>query len=520
MVMSHDTALLAGPEAEPEEAGGRRRAWTLAVACAAVALVICMVSTVTTALPDLAAALGAGQTQQTWIVDAYTLVLAALVLPAGALGDRYGRRATLVAGLVVFALGCAVPLLIDSTGWMIASRAVSGLGAAFIMPSTLSLITASFTGRGRSGAIGVWAAVASLGGLLGVLLTGFVLQHYSWHGVFLLPAVLAAALAVAGCTLSASRESGARPLDVPGAACSSLTVGALVFGILESADYGWGSPVVIGALTAGVILGAVFVRTELRRGHPLLDVRLFGNWKLATGALSVTLQFTAAFGLMYGVIQYLQLVRGYSPLASAIALWPIAVVMLPLALVSARLSQRFGLRPVTFCGLAAVAVGAVLLGRLGPHTAYPPVGIAVSVLGAGIGLASPAATGAIMDSMQANRYGVGSALNDVTREVGSALGIALAGSILSSGYTRQVSAAAAHLPSAAHLPPAVHQAATSSIAAALPAAARLGPAGRALADAARAAFCHGMWLGSAALAAIVAAGAVAVLFLRTRASRS
>lgn len=511
--MSRDS-LLAGTERRAEAAGtSPRQIWTLTVTCAAVALVMCMVTTVSTALPDLGASLRASQSQQTWIVDAYTVVLAALVLPAGALGDRYGRRLTLIAGLAVFAAGCALPLATDSVTLMIAARAVTGLGAAFIMPSTLSLITASYPADGRGRAIGIWAAGAGLGGLIGVVLTGLVLQHYSWHGVFVVPALLAAALAAAAFAVPPSSEAVARRLDAKGSVLSALAVGVLIFGILESADDGWSSPLVLGALVVAVVLGAGFARAELRRPEPMLDVRLFRRPVLTLGAVSVTLQFIAAFGVMYAVTQYFQLVQGYSPLGSGIALWPVAVVMLPLAPFSARLAEKTGVRPVTFAGLAAVAAGTLLVGRLGPHSGYLPAGIAVGILGGGIGLAGPSGTAAIMDNVPKESYGVGSALNDVTRELGAALGIALAGSILSGGYTRQITAAAAHLP------PAVRSAATSSVAAALPVARKMGPAGQGLAAAAKAAFCHGMWLSCLTLAIVVAAGAVATLFLHPRSAQ-
>lgn len=508
--MPRDT-LLAEPQAEATGTS-RRKAWTLTVTCAAVALVMCMVTTVSTALPDLGASLRASQSQQTWIVDAYTVVLAALVLPAGALGDRYGRRLTLVAGLVVFALGCALPLATDSVSLMITARAVTGLGAAFIMPSTLSLITASYPADGRGRAIGIWAAGAGLGGFVGVILTGFILQHYSWHGVFVVPALLAAILAIAAVAVPSSSEPAAGRLDAPGTVLSALAVGVLIFGILESADDGWSSPLVIGALAVAVVLGAGFAWTELRRPEPMLDVRLFRRPLLTLGAVSVTLQFIAAFGVMFGVTQYFQLVQGYSPLGSGIALWPVAVVMLPMAPFSARLAEKIGVRPVTFTGLIAVAAGTLLIGRLGPHSGYLPAGIAVGLLGGGIGLAGPAGTAAIMDSVPAESYGVGSALNDVTRELGAALGIALAGSVLSGGYTRQITAVAAHLP------PSARSAVTSSVAAALPVASKLGPQGRTLAAAAKAAFCHGMWLSSLTLAIVVVVGAIAILFLRPRRS--
>lgn len=509
--MPRDT-LLTETETRSEAAGtSRRKLWTLIVTCAAVALVMCMVTTVSTALPYLGASLRASQSQQTWIVDAYTVVLAALVLPAGALGDRYGRRGTLVAGLVVFAAGCALPLAADSVTLMIAARALTGLGAAFIMPSTLSLITASYPADGRGRAIGIWAAGAGLGGLIGVVLTGLILQHYSWHGVFVVPALLAAALAAAALAVPSSSEA-ARPFDLRGSGLSALAVGIGIFGILESANDGWFSPLVIGALSAAAGLGAGFAWAELRQAEPMLDVRLFRNPVLAIGAVSVTLQFIAAFGVMYAVTQYFQLIQGYSPLGSGTALWPVAVVMLPMAPFSARLAEKIGVRPVTFAGLVAVAAGTLLVGRLGPHSGYLPAGIAVGVLGGGIGLAGPSGTAAIMDSVPKESYGVGSALNDVTRELGAALGIALAGSILSGGYTRQITEAAGLLP------PAARSAAESSVAAALPVAAKLGPQGKALAAAVKAAFCHGMWLSSLTLAIVVAAGAIGILFLRPRRS--
>jgi EmrB/QacA subfamily drug resistance transporter len=476
--------------------------------CTCVGLVLAMVTTVNTALPVLAEALGAGQAQQTWIVDAYTLVLAALVLPAGALGDRYGRRGVLIIGLVVFALSCAVPLVVDSAGWLIVSRAVTGLGAALIMPATLSIITASFPPGRRSRAIGVWAAIAGLGGLLGLALAGLELQRYSWHAVFVAPAVLAVVLAVCAATVPTSRDRQARPLDPLGTALSALSLGVLVFGILESAEHGWDSLEVIGSLVAGVLLAALFVRVELRRRYPLLDVRLFADRMFAAGSLSVTLQFTAAFGALYGLAQYLQLVQGYSPLKSGLALWPIAVTTLPLALVSAWLSERFGMRVVSCVGLLIIVTGMVLIGRFDPGTSYSTLAVAVAVLGGGLGLTAPPATAAIIDSVPEDKYGVASAVNDATREVGAALGIALAGSVLTAGYTHRMTGATASLP------PLARAAADNSIAAALPIAQRLGAAGRGLATAAQSAFSHGMWLSCLVLAAIVFAGMLTLLCLR------
>lgn len=501
--------------AEQEQLSRARRGWAVAVMCAAVGLVIAMVTIVNTALPALARDIGASQSEQTWIVDAYTLVLAALVLPAGALGDRYGRRGMLVTGLIVFALSSCMPLLLDSAGWLIASRAVTGLGAALIMPATLSIINASFPAGQRGRAIGIWAAVAGLGGLLGLILAGVVLQHYSWHAAFIAPAVLAAVLAVAGCTVPTSHDRHARPFDLTGAVIGVVAVGALVFGILRSAEHGWSNAVVIGSLLAGVVLVVLFIRVERRRTYPMLDVRLFTNSSFATGALSVTLQFTAAFGALYVLAQYLQLVEGYTALESGLVLWPIAVSLLPLALVSARLAERFGLRGFTAVGLLVVALGMLLLGNLDPQQGYLPLAIAVCVLGAGLGLTAPPATAAIIDNVPPDKYGIASAVNDATREIGAALGIALAGSILSTGYTDRMATATA----AMDLPPAAQHAAEGSIAAALPIARKLGPAGRDLAEVSRDAFTHGMWLSSIVLAAVLAAGALVLVCLPARRRR-
>ncbi|MBB4684153.1 MFS transporter [Amycolatopsis jiangsuensis] len=486
-------------------ASSARRAWTVGVMCAAVGLVIAMVTIANTALPALAADTGATQSEQTWIVDGYTLVLAALVLPAGALGDRYGRRGVLVAGLCVFALGCAAPLLTGSSTLLVAARAVTGLGAAMIMPATLSIINGSFPPDRRGRAIGIWAAVAGVGGLGGLIFAGLLLRYFSWHSVFVGPAVLAVVLALACATVPTSRERNPAPFDVPGAVLSALAVGALVFGILRAADGGWGDPVVLVALVAGVVLAVVFGRVETRRAEPLLDVRLFLDRAFALGSISVTVQFTAAFGSLYALAQYLQLVQGYSALDSGLVLWPIAVSLLPASMASAPLAKRIGLPALTGTGLVVVVAGVVLLGRLGPDSGYPALAIAVCVLGGGLGLTAPAATSAILDNVPPDKYGVASAVNDATREIGAALGIALTGTVLSATYTASVH------PATAALPPAAQEVADGSLAGALAVSGRTGPA---LADAARTAFADGMENSLLALGGIVAAGIVAAVLLR------
>ncbi|WP_285489377.1 MFS transporter [Amycolatopsis taiwanensis] len=489
-----------------------RQIWAVAVMCAAVGLVIGMVTIVNTALPVIARSTGATQAEQTWIVDAYTLALAALVLPAGALGDRRGRRGVLIAGLVLFALSCGIPLATASATALIVSRAITGVGAALIMPATLSIINASFSPGRRGLAIGVWAAVAGLGGLGGLVVAGVLLQYWSWQIVFVAPAAMAVLLVIAACTVPTSRESRPHRFDLPGAALSTVSIGVLVFGILRAADVGWASPEVIGALAAGGLLAAAFALLELRRTDPLLDVRLFTNREFATGSLSVTLQFAAAFGGLFALTQYLQLIQGYSPLKSGLVLWPI-VALLPVTLVAAQLAQRFGLRAITCGGLVIVAAGVVAVGRLDAHSRYPELAVAVCVLGVGLGFTAPPATAAILDNVPPDKYGVASAVNDATREVGSALGIALAGTILSAGYTGRIAAATVALP------PEEARTVSGSIAGALTVAARSGPAGRQLADASRDAFSHGMWLSLLTLAGLVVAGALIVACIPAKRTR-
>jgi EmrB/QacA subfamily drug resistance transporter len=506
-------AMRAHPEPGPADGAGLstgRRVWTVGVMCAAVGLVIAMVTIVNAALPALAADTGASQAEQTWIVDVYTLVLAALVLPAGALGDRCGRRGVLVAGLVVFAAGCAAPVFPGTAAWLVAARAVTGLGAAMIMPATLSIIHASFPPHRRGRAVGVWAAVAGIGGLGGLVLAGLLLRHFSWHSVFLAPAVLSVVLVAAALPAPTSRDRHPAAFDGVGAVLGAAAIGAVVFGVLRVADLGWGHGVVLGGIAGGLVLGGLFVRYELRRDAPLLNVRLFGDAAFATGAVSVTVQFTAAFGMFFALAQYLQLVRGYSALESGLALWPVAVTLFPLSLLSAQLVRRFGLRAVTCAGLAVVVAGMVLTGRLGAGSGYAELAIAVCVLGAGIGVAAPAATSAILDHVPPAQYGVASAVNDATREVGAALGIALVGSVLSAAYTGSVR------PATAALAPPAREAAGGSLAGALTVAARAGPDGPRLAEAARVAFTHGMGAGMLVLAGVVAAGILGAAVLGRR----
>lgn len=479
--------------------------WTTVVMCLAVSLVMAAVAALYAAVPSLARDTGAGDTAVTWIVDAYTLVLAALLLPAGALGDRFGRRGALLAGLAIFTAGCGLPLLLDATPWLIGSRALTGLGAALLMPATLSIITASLPPHRRRMGIGVWAGAAGFGGFLGVVAAGVLLRYFTWHAVFGFLAASAALVFVAALTVPPVRSLERPRLDLPGTLLSALGLTAVVFGIIEAPDQGWASPLVLGCLAGGLVLLVAFTVVELHTAEPLLDVRLFADRGFGGGALSLTMQFFAAFGVLYVLSQYLQFVLGYSAMGTGLAMLPVGALLLPLAVLAPLLAARWGMRLVVCSGFALLAVAMVAMAWVGTGAAYWQVAIGIALFGAGLGLSSTPATAAIMDNVPEARHGVASAVNDATRETGAALGIALLGTLLSTGYRGDMATVADRLPSP------MRERVTDSIASALELAPSLGPAGARLADSARAAFVSGMREAYLLLAVLLAVTAVALL---------
>lgn len=408
--------------------------------------VVSAVSGLNTALPDIAISTGADQTQITWILDSYTVVFAGLLLLAGAIGDRYGRRLTLAVGLGIFAVTSLAGLFVDTPTALIVIRALSGIGAAAIMPSTLSAITASFPVAERGKAVGVWVGVAGGGAILGLFATAILLEFYSWNSFFALNLVLAL-LALVGVFrwIPESRETGQR-LDWAGGILSLVGVGALVFGIIEGADRGWSEPItVIAFCLAGISLLA-FVLWELRASHPLLDPRYFRNRGLSAGSLSITVQFFAQFGFIYVGIQYLQYVAGFTPLEAAVRLLPMAVVVIPASRLAGGLSRRYPQKLLGTIGLILLAVGLFLLGRQTADFNVWYFWAALCVYALGMAFAATPATTAITSAMPAEKQGVASAINDVSREFGSALGIAVLGAALTATYRADIASTAEALP--------------------------------------------------------------------------
>jgi EmrB/QacA subfamily drug resistance transporter len=420
----------------PSAAGTAIRPGVLtAVVCLALATVVAAMSSLNVALPDIARSTQASQTQLSWIIDSYALVFAALLLPAGAIGDRYGRRRALLIGLALFGLGSALAMTADSATELIALRALLGVGAALVMPATLSTITSTFSAADRTRAVGVWAGVAGGSAVLGLLCSGLLLEAWSWQSVFGLNVALATVAGLATWRLvPESADPEAPALDVGGAIISILGLVALVYSIIEAPEHGWTSARTIGGIALGLVILAGFVVHELRHPTPMLDPRVFTHRALAAGSLSIFVQFFAFFGFIFVILQYLQLVRGDSALVSALSMLPMAACMIPAARLSPKIVEHAGARRVCVAGLILMAAGFVVLAQLGAGSSYWAVLGGLLPLGLGMGAAMTPATSAITSALPSAQQGVASAINDLARELGGALGIAVIGSVLSSGY--------------------------------------------------------------------------------------
>jgi EmrB/QacA subfamily drug resistance transporter len=470
-----------------------------AVVCTALGAVSAAMASLNVAIPDLVRSTHATQTQLEWIIDAYLLVFSVLLLPAGALGDRYGRRKALMAGLVVFGVASAAAMATSSADGLIFLRGLIGMGAALVMPATLSTITGTFPPAERTRAVGIWAAVAGGSAILGLLCSGVLLQWFSWQSAFAVNVILAA-VALAGTVLFVpeSSQPDAPALDKGGAVLATVGLVALVFSIIEAPDTGWLSLRTLGGMAAGLVALAGFVVYEYHRQHPLLDPRLFANRKLSAGSLSICIQFFAFFGFTFVSLQYLQGVRGYSPLVAALAVLPLSGTMMPTARATSGLASRFGARAVCVTGLVLVAIGLAVISRVGTSTSYWLMLAGLVPLGIGMGAAMTPATAAITEALPPAQQGVGSALNDLSREVGGALGTAVIGSIVTAVYRSHL-----QLPGA---PAPVVDKARQSFAIAIHAGGEIGTH-------ARAAFVDGIHTGLlyAAGAAVIAAASVAAL---------
>jgi EmrB/QacA subfamily drug resistance transporter len=490
-----------------EAIGRRQRNLVLAAMCVALATVVSAVSSLNVALPDIARDLRATQTQLQWIIDAYAVVFAGLLLLAGALGDRLGRRHLLLAGLAVFSAAAGGGLLVKDPGALIAVRAVMGLAAAAIMPATLSIITNVFPAAERDRAVSIWAGVAGGSALLGLLVSGALLELFAWDSIFAFSSALGLVALVAGARLAPNSTLDEAGLDVVGGAISALGLSALVYGIIEGPERGWTDPLTVSAFGFALVLIVGFVVWELHREQPLLDPRLFRLPGFGAGTASIAVQFFAFFGFIFVILQYVQFVLGYSPLAAGLALAPMAVLMMGISPRVPRLLTHFGPARVAPLGLLSMAGGFAVISTAGVDSGYLLLFAGLVLLGAGAALATTPATTAIVSSLPPSKQGVASAVNDLAREVGGALGIAVLGSALTDRYQAGTADAVAKLP------PELGHRAQDALPAALALADRLGPRGAGLAAQAQAAFVDGLGLAMLIAAGTVAAAA-AVVFWR------
>jgi len=487
--------------------GHPRRRAILAVMCLSLLVVVIDNTILNTALPTLARVLAASTSGLQWITDAYTLTFAALLVMAGALGDRFGRRTALLLGLVVFASGSAWAAVSGDAATLIAARAVMGLGAAFVMPATLSILTAVFPARERAGAISAWSAIAGVGIVVGPTLGGLLLAHFYWGSVFWVNVPLVAIAIVAVVTvvpdLAGIRTAGTR-LDVLGAALASAAMLAIVDAVIEGPNHGWTTPVILGELALGALLVAAFIYRELHAATPLIDVRVFRYRAFSAASSAIGLTFLALFGSLFALTQYLQLVHGYSPLSAGVRALPFAAAVLVTAPLSSNLVARLGVRVVVPAGLTAMGAGLLLLTRTTPTTSYTFLALGVAIMGAGMGLVMAPSGTSIMSVLPAEQYGAGSAVNDTVQELGASLGIAIIGSVVASSFR--------HSLDSSRLPAAFVTAMRPSVAEADAVAARSGRLAPHVLGIAHQSFTTAMTTGFAVAGIVAIGGAILVAF--------
>lgn len=420
------------------------RAAALAALCLAELLVVIDNTIVNVAIPTFARDLNATTTGLQWIVDAYTLAFACLLLPAGHLGDREGRRRVLVVGLAAFGVVSGATALCSTLGAVTTCRALLGVCAALVYPATLSLIMSTFEGSPRKGlAVGLWAATSGVGIALGPILGGLLLEHFSWESIFWVnvPLALVAVPAVL-LTVPEARSGEKAPFDVLGAVLSASGVGSLVWGIIEGPHHGWTSGPVTTAFVVGAVCTAVLVSWELVWRHPLIDVRLFFRREFSAGAVSIATAFFGLFGFIFIITQYFQAVRGYSALMAGVATLPFAVVMAAVSPIASVLSRRLGSGWIVGAGLGIMGLGFWRVTALEADSGYWWMIVpAMMVMAAGLALVQAPATSAIMSVVRKDQVGAASAMNDTTREIGGTLGVAVLGSIVASQFSDSLNSA-------------------------------------------------------------------------------
>lgn len=469
--------------------------------------VISSVTGLNVAQPELAVEFDASQSQVLWFINLYTLTLAALLLPLGALGDRWGRKPMLLAGLTVFGISNAAAGLAQTTEVMLVARFLAGVGAAMIMPVTLAVITSTFPSEERAKGIGAWTAVGGGGGLLGMYLSAVLVDLASWRWLFALPiALVVVAVVMTMRSVPNTREASTHRFDTVGSATSALAVLGLVYALHEGPVHGWTEPATLAALVAGLLATVAFLAVERRQAAPLLDIRIFRDRRLSTGALAILTVFGVQAGILVVLFPFLQVVLDWSALHATVGMLPMALVMMSSSVIAARVSAAAGARATVAGGLLLVSAGLALMAALvSREGGYLTVLPGMLTLGLGMGLAMTPSTEAITSSLPQDKQGLASALNDVTREFGTAIGVALLGAVLTAGYRDAINPELDAIPG---LTDGAADTAREGLANAVAAAPSLDGRAAAFVRAAEQSFISGwqtaMWVGAAVMVAMFA----------------
>jgi EmrB/QacA subfamily drug resistance transporter len=421
------------------------------------------------------------------------------------LGDRFGRKGALTIGLCIFGTGSFLAGISDTPNQLIVCRAIMGMGGAFVMPATLSILTNVFPVHERARAIAIWAGVAGAGGAIGPITSGFLLAHFHWGAVFFINLPIVAVALIGGKFLvPTSRDPNRVPLDPVGSVLTIVGLAALLYGIIEAPIRGWSDARTMASFTLAVVVFAQFAIWEWRNPHPMLDLNYFKRKRFTGGATAITLVFFGLFGMFFLITQYLQFVHGWTPLAAGVRLLPFAIVMAVVAPMSARIAERIGTKTTVASGLAIAAAGLVVASRLQVDSGYGLLVIAFAVMAFGFAMTMPSSTASILSSLPMGKQGVGSAVNDTTRETGGALGVAVLGSIFATRYSSA-------LGSLSQLPKAAQEAAKSSVGGAIEVGQKIGgPAGAEFVDKAKHAFVSGQSVAFLFAAAVALAASVLI----------
>ena len=485
-----------------------RRWWILAAMCLTLLGVMLANTSMNMALPKMAIDLSLTQLDLTWVVNGYTLVFASLLFISGAVGDRYGRKLIMQIGLGIFVAGSVYAGFFAHNGTeLLIARIIMGIGGAFVMPTTLSIINNTFPRKQRARAVAIWGAVAGIGMMFGSIVSGILLEHFTWHSLFYFSAVVAVVGLIANQALThESKDEKESPVDWTGGLLSAIAIFGIVFGVTEAPSKGLTEPLVLASLIGGLVAVVLFVLWEKRSKSPMLDMDLFKNRAFAVSSLTLTLVFLAMSGVFFSMSQLLQLILGYSALQSSLLMIPLMLPMMALGPFIPSVVKKIGARNVIAIGLTMTAAAFLVMATWNKDMTYWHLFGTMIVMMAGISAAMTPGTNILMASVPRNRSGMGSAMNDTTRELGSALGVAVLGAVLSASYENEIRETAAKFVGP------IKDGLESSLAVALQVADKLGPMADGVADAAKDAFMSGL-THAALVAAVIIFGAAIIAFV-------